>query len=458
MTMKFRLFAAIGLALALALTLASGARAQQDTAKCATVTAGGASEADEPELLVDAACFASELVSAADSQELRLKEARELVGRPDGLPEASPDDPHAGHTMAPAPMGEWVPSPSLEGSAPLKAGFPVAQGLQPSWGTGAIPDIYDVNEGAFRFTCGGEGPINYDDPLVYPDQPGKSHLHKFWGPAKIDAFSTSESLARQRDSNCNYGPNTLNRSGYWMPAMVNDAGQVVNPDLVSVYYKRWRTVSPFCQARSGKAAGICVPLPNGIKFIFGWDPTRPTAKVEGATWYCSGGTTLHYTNIDDVFASGCKVGDDLVANTLAPNCWDGKHLDAPDHRSHMAYGSYGDWGYYKCPSSHPYLIPQEENKATWKVTADMIRPDGTSAVRLSSDAMKAGAKPGETLHADYIEAWVGEAKALWTDKCIEKGLSCSGGDLGNGKQLIGASQPKYGWTNPKRLTAAPAQP
>ncbi|OJU59069.1 MAG: hypothetical protein BGO08_05220 [Altererythrobacter sp. 66-12] len=449
-------------ALVLALILPVSARAQQDTEKCATVTVSRASEADVPALLADAACFASALVSAADSQELRLRKARELVGRPDGPPEASPGDPHAGHVMPAAPVGEWVPSPSLEGSAPLKAEFPVAQGLAPSWGTGAIPDIYDKNEGAFRFTCGGDGPVNYDDPLLYPKQPGKSHLHKFWGPAKIDAFSTTESLAQQRDSNCNYGPNTLNRSGYWMPALVNEAGQVVNPDLVSVYYKRWRSISPFCQARSGKAAGTCLPLPNGIKFIFGWDPTRPDEPGQGMSWYCVGPKNEdrggHFPDLDALFASGCKAGDTLVADLMAPNCWDGKHLDAPDHRAHMAWGDYGDWGYYRCPASHPYLIPQTQNKATWIVSADMIRPDGTSAVRLSSDAMKAGAKPGGTLHADYIEAWIGEAKAMWTEHCIEEGLSCSGGDLGNGKQLIGASQPKYGWTNPKRLAAAPAQP
>src|SRR5690606_19908463 len=127
------------------------------------------------------------------------------------------DDPHAGHAMPPAPLGEWVPSPTLDGAAPLKAEFPAERGLRPAWGSGAIPEIYNADEGAFRFTCGGEGPLAYDDPLLYPNEPGKSHLHKFWGTIASDASSTSESLARQRDSNCNYGPDTLNRSGYWMP-------------------------------------------------------------------------------------------------------------------------------------------------------------------------------------------------------------------------------------------------
>jgi len=439
-------------AFVLALILPVSAQAQQDTAKCATVTVSRASEADVPALLADAECFSRAMVSAANSQALRLKKARELT-------EPGTDDSH--DHSAPVEEAAWVPSPSLEGAAPLKAEFPVVQGLHPSWGAGAIPGIYNENEGAFRFTCAGDGPLLYDDPLLYPGQPGKSHLHKFWGAVEIDASSTSESLGLARNSDCNSGPNTLNRSGYWMPALLNDAGQVVNPDLVSVYYKRWRSISPFCQASSGKAAGTCVALPNRIRFIFGWDMFRPTEPVKGASWYCVGPKGEdrggHFADLDAVFAAGCRAGDTLIGNTIAPNCWDGKHLDAPDHRSHMAYGSYGDWGYYRCPETHPYVIPQEENKAQWTVTADMIRPDGTSAVRLSSDAMLPGAKPGATLHADYIEAWVGEAKAMWTEGCIEKGLDCSGGDLGNGWQLIGAAQPAYGWTNPQRLTAAPAR-
>ena len=67
--------------------------------------------------------------------------------------------------------------------------------------------------------------------------------------------------------------------------------------------------------------------------------------------------------------------------------------------------------------------------------------------------MKTGAKPGETLHGDYMEQWVGEAKQMWLDHCINRGLDCSGGDLGNGLQLAGASIPSYGWVNPNPRSA-----
>lgn len=364
---------------------------------------------------------------------------------------------------APAPTPAPTPSAPAFPQAPapdLALPFALAKGLQPSWGTGAIPGLYtpDRSEGAFRFTCGGDGPINYDDPVVYPGRPGAAHGHLAWGNFDFTAFSTPETLAASAKTNCNASPFSLNRSLYWMPWLENDQGQVIRPDLVSVYYKRATKGGKFCDPRNPAFIGICTGLPNRIKFIFGWDMTRPTARVEGAWWYCTGGTGRHYPDLDAVFASGCKPGDTLVADTVAPNCWDGKALDSADHRSHMAYADYsrGD-GMAHCPASHPYLIPQEENKAMWTVTADMIAAGGRSRVRLASDHMLPGAKPGQTLHADYVEAWDARAKAVWEANCIDKGLDCSGGDMGDGTQLPGANMPSYGWVHPQPRVKLPGR-
>ena len=102
---------------------------------------------------------------------------------------------------------------------------------------------------------------------------------------------------------------------------------------------------------------------------------------------------------------------------------------------------------------------EKERKVEWTGREDMYATisGGTkrSRLRLSSDHMKTGAKPGETLHSDYMEQWVGSVKRMWLDNCINKGLDCSGGDLGNGFQLIGASQPSYGWINPNPRSPTP---
>ena len=44
-------------------------------------------------------------------------------------------------------------------------------------------------------------------------------------------------------------------------------------------------------------------------------------------------------------------------------------------------------------------------------------------------------RPGSTLHADWFGAWDDSVMQMWTDHCLNKLLNCSGGDLGNGKQL-----------------------
>ena len=343
---------------------------------------------------------------------------------------------------------------TIAGAEDLLASFDVLLGLQASWGTGAIPGIYNADEGAFRFICGGDGALAKDDPVAFFNRPGASHLHQVWGNAEFDATTTPVDLASNAATNCNATPYSLNRSSYWMPALIHEGGDVIKPDSVLVYYKRKTASSAYCNPASPQFIGTCVGIPSQIRFIFGWDASKPTAAVQGASWICSPGDGKQYPNLDELFNSaGCGVGSSIYANTVAPHCWDGKYLDSPDHRSHMAYGSYGTTGTYKCPSTHPYLIPQEENKAQYMVTADMIgtRSDGSkySRVRLASDAMLPGAKPGATLHADYMEAWVSSAKTMWMDNCIDKALNCSGGDLGNGKQLIGAAQPSYGWRNPQ---------
>lgn len=347
------------------------------------------------------------------------------------------------------PLGTYVVSPTLDGGQPLVAGFDINLGLTATSGT---PAPYDVDRGAFRFVCGGEGKLAKVDPIVFPGVANKSHIHQAWGNSDFSSTTTVDTIRQNAVTDCNNTPYSLNRSSYWMPALVNDQDQAIEPDLVVVYYKQWSNDSQYCTPGSATFVGKCINIPNQLRFVFGWNAYNPTAKVEGASWYCTGGDGKHYSNLDDVFTSGCRAGDTVIANTMAPHCWDGKYLDTPDHRSHVAYGFYQPSGIYTCPAGYSYTIPQEENKVMWTVTADMyaIQPDGSvrSRIKLESDHMLPGGKPGETLHADYMEGWVSAAKKLWFDNCIQKKLSCNGGELGNGFQLIGAAQPTYGWVNP----------
>ena len=136
----------------------------------------------------------------------------------------------------------------------------------------------------------------------------------------------------------------------------------------------------------------------------------------------------------------------MLATIDAPSCWDGKNLDSVDHRSHVSYPGYGSWGYLKCDDAHPYVLPAFHLAIAYAIA----QGDDLSLWALASDETPTYPR-GYTLHGDYKEAWDDGVKEMWTKGCVDSLLNCSGGDLGNGKQLIGAQQPEYGWDNPVHL-------
>ena len=339
----------------------------------------------------------------------------------------------------------------------IASNFDTAAQLVPSWGTGAVapsaaPDVV----GAFRFICN-VSHLAYDDPIVAPGQPGKSHLHQFFGNTLADAHSTYESLRTTGDSTCN---NMLNRSAYWTPAMLDGKGGVVKPDYIAIYYKRRPATDPYCQ----KQGVACVNLPRGLRYVFGYDMLNPGATADGNRWFnCDGPTGVqgHYPDIIAA-AAKCPAGNRLGAVINSPDCWDGKNLDSPDHRSHVAFGSYGDWGYYKCDAAHPYVIPTFTMAAWYTVDENLDRSGTWSPTtptwHLSSDDMPGMGlmRPGSTFHADWFGAWDDTIMAKWADNCVNKLLSCSGGDLGNGQQL--RMFDGFSWNANPRVVPIPARP
>ena len=372
------------------------------------------------------------------------------------------DDGHRALRQAPArrpPRRRRTASTSELSMVP--SNFDINSELVAMSGTGAIPPSARPDYvGAFRFICN-PGHVAYDDPIVFPGQPGKSHLHQFYGNTAVDAYSTYQSLRTTGNSTC---MSPLNRSAYWMPAMMDGRGNVVRPDAVAIYYKRRPKTDPKCSLTSGdpQAEGNCVPLPNGLKFVFGYNMSNPSQTPTGSLWFnCQGPGSVpgHYADIVTA-AKYCPAGAQLGAVIEAPGCWDGKNLDSADHRSHVSYASYGTWGYKKCPSTHPYVIPSFTMGAWYTVDQSLDRSGTWTAGKtltwsLSSNSM-AGMpqqRPGTTFHADWFGAWDNTVMSMWMDNCIDKLLNCSGGDLGNGKQMKQFAG--FSWTASPRLVPAP---
>src|SRR4051794_19587566 len=70
-----------------------------------------------------------------------------------------------------------------------------------------------------------------DDPIVFPGQGGRSHLHTFFGNATTNAESTYDSL-RAGATTCR---TEQDASGYWVPALYRN-GAEVQPISMKVYY------------------------------------------------------------------------------------------------------------------------------------------------------------------------------------------------------------------------------
>lgn len=380
--------------------------------------------------------------------------------------------------MPPPPTAGYVPAPTVDGLAAIADNFTIANGLvKYSYGAPGTPD----NVGAFRFICGA-GQVLADDPIVYPGQPGKSHLHQFYGNTGANAFSDYNSLRTTGKSTCSGPDFPLNRSAYWMPAMLDGNGNVVLPDYITVYYKRFPKSSGMC-GYMRSIGGDCVMQPNGLRWIIGRNMSNWNAPMLGAFhWMCSkgSGAVLHkvtgdsgtYPLLGDV-TSFCTVGWNITLAFDAADCWDGKNLDTPDHQSHMANAKWvfpNGHSFDGCPASHPFRIPVFRLSASYPVKTG----DDASKWDLSCSAMApAGSPRGACAHLDLFDAW-GEAKKTWTDNCIDKLLpydktkfpnyawawafpdgmgpvSASGGDLCDGTGLKGAGVPWYGWTNPTHL-------
>ncbi|MET7424208.1 DUF1996 domain-containing protein [Dactylosporangium sp. NPDC005555] len=235
-----------------------------------------------------------------------------------------------------------------------------------------------------------------DDPIVFPGLPGASHLHTFMGNTTTNANTTIESLSKGQTTCKAKG----DLSAYWMPTLLN-GDTAVNPEgLQVIYYKAGVT-----DYRSVRA------FPKGLRFVVGNAKNTDADKFLAATeegFEC--GNSYKNKNIPQT----CSAARDVNLNIRyqAPSCWDGLHLDSPDHQSHIVYpvDTHTASGWV-CPDSHPVAVPKLEFKMAWPVNGDM------SKVRFTSGA-------GPTFHYDFMNAWDERTLAAMVDGCIVAARQC----------------------------------
>jgi len=294
-------------------------------------------------------------------------------------------------SSSPTPSPSSSPSPS--GAAPPAAGYvPVDQA---AWqkvlaefqaippkavpaGTTRVPEFHTDCEVSTQAP---------HDPIVFPGLPGASHMHTFFGPA-VDATSTPAKLAAQTTNCTAPGDN----SAYWVPQLLRD-GQPVKIKNFRAYYGS-RTKDP----------SKVVPFPPGLVVVEG-DAKRqvPTPKGASGQFWCAGSAETGRS------ADGnwpvCAAGGNLIYQLVFQDCWDGKNIDSPNHKSHMGPMVNGE-----CTGAYPIAVPD----LSLMVNYDSLGGNGLS---LSSGM-------ASSMHGDFMNAWRPADLSALVKVCINADAKC----------------------------------
>jgi Domain of unknown function (DUF1996) len=263
-----------------------------------------------------------------------------------------------------------------------------------------------TGKGAFHVQCS-YSHSNNDDAIVFPGQPGKSHLHDYFGNrstnASSDRVSLLENATAYGDSSCPRDDEVKTKlppadgSAYWVPALYDGLFHVPAYTATAYYTTGQRDPS---QIR---------PFPDGTKLIAGTSTGAPPDRTY--RWFCGPGGEV--ASGDRYTAPLCN-DPDLRVDLHFPDCWNGRDLDSPDHKSHFTY-SYQrqpDSPERVCPSTHPVMVPMLK-------LALRFATNGGPTVRLSSGAI-------DTWHGDFLEAWKPGKQAQLVADCLNPDVYCGG--------------------------------
>ena len=281
--------------------------------------------------------------------------------------------PTAGGTTA----AGWVPVDAAAWAKELAAFDAIPQKPIPA-GTTRVSEFHtdcDVS---------GQAP---DDPIVFPNLPGASHQHTFFGPP-VDAATTVAKLQTEKTT-CNApGDN----SAYWAPTLMHN-GQPVKMLSFRAYYG----------ARVSDPSKV-VPFPPGLVVVQG-DAKRQVATPAGAPgqFWCAGSAEIGRS------ADGnwpvCAPGGHLIYQLTFQDCWDGKHIDSPDHKSHMGPAVNG-----QCTGAYPVAVPN----LSMMLNYDTLGGDGLT---LSSGM-------ASSIHGDFMNGWAPADLSALVKVCIDAHAKC----------------------------------
>jgi len=267
-------------------------------------------------------------------------------------------------------------------------------------------DVNEVAKASMALADGGwlvQCPLSHtlaDDPVVFPRQPGASHLHDFEGNTSTDAFSTYGSMT-QSSAATTCPAESGDTAGYWIMALYKngvkiDPSSPKDPAHGAQFYYRADNVKAGTEIRA---------FPPNFRMIAG----NGHATSEADNPYL--GREIYYGCSDNSESGKPKAPVDCSTGIISlhvgfPNCWDGVNLDSADHNSHVVYPSSG-----VCPPDHPVVLPRLIMRTEYPVGTD------SSRITLSSG-------PHYTAHADFWNTWDQQKLDGLVTRCLNSGTDC----------------------------------
>ncbi|KAJ5536109.1 hypothetical protein N7513_009295 [Penicillium frequentans] len=265
-----------------------------------------------------------------------------------------------------------------------------------------------VADAFWRLPCRGRTGLARLDPIV---DPGKisSHVHSVHGAGNFGMSSNSETL---RESNCTSCAIMQDMSAYWTPALyfmhTNGSAQVV-PEvggMLSYYLLYGENITAFPDGFRMLAGdpfqrNFTWPVPDPPKSSWsGAQVSQKALRQKALGFNClnyntaaEGSLTRHFMPNKTYLDAHCT--DGLRLELMFPSCWNGKDVDSPDHKSHVAYPDLVMTG--TCPKGYETQLVSLFYETIWNTYA-FKDVDGYFA-------LANGDPTGYGYHGDFMYGW-----------------------------------------------------
>ncbi|KAF1944612.1 hypothetical protein EJ02DRAFT_340371 [Clathrospora elynae] len=310
-----------------------------------------------------------------------------------------------------------------------------------------------------RFQCS-QLVIDRIDPLVQPGVAPSVHLHQIVGGNAFNVSMPALELDPSLEATCTTCDFAEDLSNYWTANLYFTARngtfqrvpQMVNLGLqgregMTVYY-----IPPY----DGKTN--VTAFPKGFRMLVGDPGLRQKAGQQKQLCHrCFsnkaqdpfGGPPCTGNDTEELPRGMC--GGGIRTTITFPTCWDGKNVDSPNHKDHVAYptsGSFESGG--PCPESHPVKMPQLMYEVMWDTT--LFNDESLWPEKHGSQPFvySMGDGTGYGQHGDYIFGWKeGALQKALDQRCFGNtctGLQTQGANVSMGcgvRQTV--EEPVEGW-------------